>query len=351
MKLKGYIFSRSFYGERAPQHIQNLVIRDYCKKNSYTFLLSGTEYSLKNSTYILNEILENLNQYDGIVFYSLLQLPYDIKFRNYLYSQILKKKKSLHFVVENLKIENLDDKNNIEKILKLKIANQNLNVNKFGNLKNFITPNHKKTKRKYLDRMINNKSYCMKISKKYGQKYWDGDRMFGYGGYKYIKGYHEQLAKNLIKNYNLNNKSKILDIGCGKGYLMYEIKKILNGAEVLGLDISRYAKKNSKKEISKFIKIHDLRNKLNYNEKYFDLVYSINTFHNLKLDNIFNRLKDMEFIGKNQFLCVESFRNEIEQFNLQCWALTAETLIDTDSWKWLLKISGYSGDYEFIYFE
>jgi len=121
MKLKGYIFSRPFYGERVPQHIQNLVIRDYCKKNSYTFLLSGTEYSMKNSTYILNEILENLNQYDGIVFYSLLQLPNDIEFRNNLYNQILKKKKSLHFVVENLKIENLDDKNNIEKIFLIEI--------------------------------------------------------------------------------------------------------------------------------------------------------------------------------------------------------------------------------------
>lgn len=41
MKLKGYIFSRSFMGERAPQHIQNIILREYCKKNNFTFLLSG----------------------------------------------------------------------------------------------------------------------------------------------------------------------------------------------------------------------------------------------------------------------------------------------------------------------
>jgi len=74
-----------------------------------------------------------------------------------------------------------------------------------------------------------------------------------------------------------------------------------------------------------------LRNNLNFNEKYFDFVYLINTLYNLKLKHIFNLLKDIEFIGKNKFVYAESFRNEIEQFNLQRWSLTAETLIDTDS--------------------
>ena len=91
--------------------------------------------------------------------------------------------------------------------------------------------------------------------------------------------------------------------------------------------------------------------KLKFNNNNFDLVLSINTLHNLKLENLNQALKEIERVGKKKFICVESFRNEKEFFNLQCWALTAETLIDTKSWKWLFMNSGYTGDFEFIYFE
>ena len=85
MKLKGYIFSREFFGERVPQNVQNIVLRDYCKKNNYQFLLSGTEYTFKKSSYILFEILENIKTYDGILFYSIYQLPEDIDKRKKLF--------------------------------------------------------------------------------------------------------------------------------------------------------------------------------------------------------------------------------------------------------------------------
>jgi hypothetical protein len=81
------------------------------------------------------------------------------------------------------------------------------------------------------------------------------------------------------------------------------------------------------------------------------LVISINVLHNLKLQNLSQCIVEIERVGKSKFICVESYRNEAEQFNLQCWALTAETQIDTESWKWLFNESKYTGDYEFIYFE
>ena len=84
-----------------------------------------------------------------------------------------------------------------------------------------------KSKRNYKKRMFQNKVYCMKIAKKYGEQYWDGNRKFGYGGYKYIPGRWEEVAKKLIKTYKLNNNSKILDVGCGKAFLLFEIRKIL----------------------------------------------------------------------------------------------------------------------------
>jgi sporadic carbohydrate cluster protein (TIGR04323 family) len=353
MKLKGYIFSRPFLGERVPQHIQNIVIRDYCTKNNISLLLSATEYTVEGTFYILSELIDNLKNYDGIIFYSLFQLPVDKEDRHKVYNTILKKKKQLYFVVENLSAIKKEDFIKIEKIFLLKMQTldaRNLK-NSTGKLKNYVTLNHKKISRNYLERMNNKKVQCMLISKKYDYDYWDGDRKYGYGGYKYIKGYHSILAKKLIKDYSLNEKSKILDIGCGKGYLLYEIKKILRNAKIYGLDNSKYAKNNAKKEIKKYIKIYDINEKLNFKNESFDLVISINTLHNLKLKNIYQNLKEIERIGKSKFICVESYKDEEEQFNLQCWALTAETLIDVESWKWIFNLSGYTGDYEFIYFE
>ena len=199
--------------------------------------------------------------------------------------------------------------------------------------------------------MISKKVECMTVSKKYGYDYWDGNRKFGYGGYKYIPGRWEQVAKKFIKKYKLKNQSKILDLGCGKGFLLYEIKKILPKVQIIGIDISKYGLKNSKKEISQFLFKEDLRKKLKFKSKEFDFVFSINTLHNLEINHLIQAIKEMQRVGKKHFICTESYRNEKELFNLQCWALTCESFFSKREWVWLLKNSGYTGDYEFIYFE
>ncbi len=217
--------------------------------------------------------------------------------------------------------------------------------------KQFITNIHQSTKRNYLERMINKKVFCMKIAKKYGKDYWDGSRKYGYGGFKYIPGRLTPVAKKLIKNYNLNNKSKILDVGCGKGYLLYEIKKIIPGAKIVGIDISKYALKNSKKEIKNYLFKSKAQEKYKYKSKYFDLVISMGTLHNLGISDLKKSVSEIERVGKKKYIMVESFRNDQELFNLQCWALTCETFLKPSEWIWLLKNFGYSGDYEFIYFK
>ena len=105
----------------------------------------------------------------------------------------------------------------------------------------FLQKNHNSTKRNYISRMIDNKVECMKIAKKYGKDYWDGNRRYGYGGYKYIKGRLTPIAKKIIDHFGLNSKSKILDLGCGKGILLYEIMQLLPGIKVQGLEISQHA--------------------------------------------------------------------------------------------------------------
>lgn len=212
-----------------------------------------------------------------------------------------------------------------------------------------ITPQHKKTKRDYLGRMINDKVACMEIAKKYAQEYWDGDRKYGYGGYKY-DGRWAAIAKKLIEIYNLNDCSAILDVGCGKGYLLYELKQLLPNARVKGFDISEYAFKNSKEEIRPFLFKHSAGQPYPFKDKEFDLVISITTLHNLPISDLKFSLKEIERVGKEKYIVVESFRNETELFNLQCWALTCESFFSQKDWVWLFSEFGYTGDYEFIFF-
>ena len=216
--------------------------------------------------------------------------------------------------------------------------------------KKYISSLHNSTKRNYVERMINQKVDCMIEAKKYDFNYWDGDRKYGYGGYKYIPNRWKPVAENLIKDYNLDNSSKILDVGCGKGFLLFEIKKLLPDIEICGIDSSKYALENSKEEISNFLKYGKAQDKLNFDNKYFDLVFSLGTLHNLKLSELKFSINELSRIGKKQYIMVESYTTNEELFNLQCWALTCETFLSKDQWIWLLKEFGYTGDYEFIFF-
>ena len=219
-----------------------------------------------------------------------------------------------------------------------------------GKLKKIITSLHTSTKRNYLSRMNDNKVKCMKKANKFDYNYWDGNRKYGYGGYKYIPGRWSKVAKKIIRNYKLNSKSKILDVGCGKGFLLKEIKNILPGIKIVGFDISKYAIKNSHPDIKKFLFKHDVRKRFPFKKKYYDLVISINTLHNLSLYDLSFALMECQRVAKNKYVVVESYRNEEELFNLQCWALTCKSFFSPEEWKWIFKKNSFNGDFEFIYF-
>jgi len=219
-----------------------------------------------------------------------------------------------------------------------------------GKLFEIITPLHKKTKRDYIGRMMDSKVECMKISKKYDFEYWDGQRRYGYGGYKY-DGRWETVARKLIEFYNLKNDAKILDVGCGKGFLLYEFKKLLPEARISGFDISKYALENAKDEIKEDLFLQKAQDRYPFKDGAFDLVVSITTLHNLCINDLKQALMEIERVGKNKYIVVESFRNEEELFNLQCWALTCNSFFTPEEWVWLFNEFGYQGNYEFIYFE
>lgn len=210
---------------------------------------------------------------------------------------------------------------------------------------------HKSTRRDYIGRMNDEKIECMDIARKYGQEYWDGDRRYGYGGYEYIQGRWEPVARLLIEKYNLTEHSKILDIGCGKAYLLFELKKLLPNCKVVGIDISEYAIEHAKEEIKNDVMVFKAQDVLPFKDKEFDLALSITTLHNLVLYDLKSALKEIERVGKKKYIVVESYRNSKELFNLECWALTAEAFFRPEEWVFLFNELGYSGDYEFIYFE
>ena len=214
----------------------------------------------------------------------------------------------------------------------------------------FLQKNHNNTKRNYLQRMQNNKVFCMGIAKKYENQYWDGNRKFGYGGYRYIPGRLTKITKLLIKRFKLTNKSKILDIGCGKGFLLYEIKKILPGATVVGLDISKHGIKNCHPSLKNNLKIFDAKKKLPFKNSQFDLALSFGLYHNFSIFELEKSLKEFSRVSKKNYLMVESYQNDKQLFNLQCWALTCESFFSPKEWEWIFKKFKYKGDYEFIYF-
>lgn len=220
-----------------------------------------------------------------------------------------------------------------------------------GKLVNYVTPLHQATSRAYIDRMIDEKVFCMLKAKEYESDYWDGDRRFGYGGYKYLPGRWKPVAEALITNYGLTNDSKVLDVGCGKGYLLYELKLLLPNLKISGFDISDHGLENSKKEIRQYLYKHKAQDLYPYEDNEFDLVISLGCIHNLRLFELEKALKEIERVGRNGYIMMESYRNEQEQFNLQCWALTCESFFDHEEWPWLYNHFGYTGDYEFIYFE
>jgi SAM-dependent methyltransferase len=215
----------------------------------------------------------------------------------------------------------------------------------------FISSIHKKTKRDYLARVNEYpKAEAAKLARQFGKDYWDGDRKVGYGGMRY-DGRWKVVAEAMVKHYGIQPGDRILDVGCGKGFLLYDVTQVLPGVEVRGLDISAYAIENSKEEIRPFLQVANA-NHLPFADHSFDLVISINTLHNLYCYDLEKALKEIQRVGQqHRYICVESYRNEEEKVNLLYWQLTCEGFYTPAEWDWWFTHCGYTGDHSFIYFE
>ncbi|MEG3969491.1 class I SAM-dependent methyltransferase [Microcoleus sp. T2B6] len=215
----------------------------------------------------------------------------------------------------------------------------------------FITKVHTSTKRNYVERVVEyDKAECAAVAKLYGKDYWDGDRKYGYGGYRY-DGRWRAIAEKMAQHYGIKSGDKILDVGCGKGYLLYEFTQAVPGVEIVGIDMSEYAIQNAKEEVKPFLTAGNAVD-LPFPDKNFDLVVSILTLHNLYNYELRQALQEIERVGKqDKYIVVESYRNEEEKVNLLYWQLTCQSFYTPQEWEWFFKESGYTGDYGCIFFE
>ena len=220
-----------------------------------------------------------------------------------------------------------------------------------GEFVNIVTPLHQATARDYLARIIDEKVHCMDIAQQYGPEYWDGERRYGYGGYRFISGRWQPVAQALIDRYQLSEDSSVLDVGCGKGFLLYELKMLLPGLAVAGFDISSHGIGDARPEVRESLFIHRAQDEYPFADGAFDLVISLGCLHNLRLPELESAIPEIQRVGRDGYIMLESYRSNTELFNLQCWALTAQSFLDVDEWRWLYQQLAYSGDYEFIFFE
>lgn len=217
----------------------------------------------------------------------------------------------------------------------------------------FLSVVHKATKRDYLAR-VNDPEYpkarAAELAKKWAYDYWDGDRRINYGGYRYMEGRWEKVARAMVAHYGLKPGDKVLDVGCGKAFLVYDFTKVVAGIDIHGIDVSEYAIANAKEEVKDRLRVGSAT-KLPWPDKHFDFVYSLNTLHNLHAYDLEPALREMERVGKQKYLCVESYRSEAEKANLLYWQVTCEAFNTPEEWQWWFKLTGYTGDHSFIYFE
>lgn len=184
-----------------------------------------------------------------------------------------------------------------------------------------------------------------RIGRQFGKEYFDGDRLRGYGGYSYHPRFWQDTVKRFRDHYHLAENASVLDVGCAKGFMLHDFKELMPHLKIAGMDISEYAIRNAIEDMKPSIKVGNAT-KLPFPDKSFDLVISINTLHNLPIEDCKKALKEIERVKKNHaFVTVDAWRTEEERVKLMKWNLTALTYMHVNDWEKLFQEVGYTGDY------
>lgn len=215
----------------------------------------------------------------------------------------------------------------------------------------FTASLHSSTKRDYVARVVEyDKAECAAIASQFGQEYWDGARQYGYGGYKY-DGRWLPIAQKIAQHYKLKSGDRLLDVGCGKGFLLHELTVAVPGLIVAGIDISAYGIENAYPDVKPYL-IEGRAESLPFGDDAFDVVITLGTLHNLGVTALDRALAEIERVAKRgSYVMVESYRNEREKANLLYWQLTCKSFYSVEDWEAVFARAGFTGDYGFIFFE
>lgn len=184
-----------------------------------------------------------------------------------------------------------------------------------------------------------------RIARRFGREYFDGDRLTGYGGYSYHPRFWRETVRRFRDHYVLADDARVLDVGCAKGYMLHDFKELMPRLGVAGADVSPYAIEHAIETVKPFLRVADAK-ELPFEDASFDLVISINTIHNLAIEDCRKALREIQRLTrKHAFITVDAWRTEEERRRLLKWNLTALTFMHVDDWKRVFGEVGYSGDY------
>lgn len=208
-----------------------------------------------------------------------------------------------------------------------------------------LLKNYPKTKRDLQQRADSKTEADRAIARQFGKDFFDGDRNHGYGGFSYMSRFWQPVIPTFQEHFGLNENSRILDVGCAKGFMLFDMRELIPNIFVRGIDISAYAIENAKDEVKEFVSVADARD-LHFEDNSFDVVISINTIHNLEKNECVKALQEIERVSRGKsFITVDAYRNEEEKEAMYAWNLTAKTIMSVDEWIAFFDEVGYTGDY------
>jgi len=202
-----------------------------------------------------------------------------------------------------------------------------------------------KSKRDVKDRGAQKTPEDRALARQFGKDFFDGDRRHGYGGYNYNPRFWQPVVPALQKHFGLTASSSLLDVGCGKGFMLHDVALLIPGIKLKGVDISSYAIANAIEDMKPHVIVGDAK-KLPFADRSFDVVISINTIHNLDRKECGEALREIERVSRGKsFITVDAYHNDEEKELMQAWNLTARTIMHVDEWKNFFAEVGYTGDY------
>jgi len=208
-----------------------------------------------------------------------------------------------------------------------------------------LLADYPKAKRNLIERAENKTEEQRAIARQFGQEFFDGGRETGYGGFSYQARFWKPVIPAFIRHWALTPESSLLDVGCAKGFMLFDLREAVPGITIAGVDISDYAIKHAKPKVREFLSVANAKD-LPFDDDSFDVVLSINTVHNLDQDECAVALQEIERVSRvGAFITVDAYRNSEEHERMMAWNLTAKTIMSVEEWTCFFNEVGYTGDY------